>query len=326
MKMKTSRMAAVVVGAAALGLLATQVAECGPPRPPALAEAQAGKRVAPGDYERLLAFGGRQRRYELHVPASYDATRPVSVVLDFHGGGGSASGARRGTNMDRTSERGGFLAVYPDGTGRFARRMLTWNAGYCCGYAQKQGVDDVGFTAALLDDLARFFRVDAKRVYATGLSNGGLMSYRLACELPERIAAIASVAGPMGVEDCRPGRPVPVMHIHGTADQNAPYEGGVGAHSITRLPHRSVAWTLARWRELNRCAGAPKIETKGRVRTESWTPSPGGAEIVLITIEGGGHVWPGGAPLLPRFVVGEDVAGFDAAATIWGFFARHRLP
>ncbi len=305
-------------GAASLRLL---------PDRPASREAGAADVLPSGDYERFLVHDDLKRRYEVHVPPAYDGKTPVPVVLNYHGGGGNIDAARRGTKMDAKSDSAGFIVVYPQGTGRFERRILTFNGGRCCGLAARNGVDDVGFTAAILDDLPRYFRIDTRRIYATGLSNGGIMSHRIACEVADRIAAIAAVAGPLEFLRCRPSRPVPVMHIHGTKDNNAPYEGGVGSRSISRTRFRSVAQTIRRWLVLNRCPLEPASKIrKGPAIIETYKPEPGGAEVVLVTVEDGGHVWPGGKNILPRFLVGKDVGGLDANELIWQFFSRHQLP
>lgn len=283
-------------------------------------------RYGPGDYERTLRLGEVERRYEVHVPPSYDGRTPLPLVLNFHGGGGNPAAARRGTKMDTKSDSAGFILVYPAGSGRFSNRLLTWNGGRCCGYAVSHQADDVGFTEALLTDVRRFFEIDPHRVYSTGLSNGAIMSYRLACELPHRFAAIAAVSGPLEFLRCNPERPVPVLHIHGTADQNAPYAGGTGSRSISRTNFNSVPETIRSWVAFNRCEPTPATLQKGHLRTDTYRPGPGGAEVVLVTIEGGGHVWPGGDGLLPRFVVGSDAGGLNANDAIWEFFRKHRLP
>jgi polyhydroxybutyrate depolymerase len=150
--------------------------------------------LGPGDHTRTLQVDGRERSYLVHVPAKYGGKQPTPVVLAFHGGGSNAEQMVRFCGLNEKADKEGFLAVYPSGTGRF-ERMLTWNAGNCCGYAMQNKVDDVAFTRALLDDLAEVANVDPKRVYATGMSNGAIMCYRLASQLSDRIAAIAPVAG-----------------------------------------------------------------------------------------------------------------------------------
>lgn len=282
-----------------------------------------GAKPKPGDHERWITVGGFPRWYELHVPprvTSRDALLPV--VFNFHGGGGSPQAARRSSNLDAKADREGFLVVYPAGTGPFPRRLLTWNAGNCCGHALKRRADDVAFVRAILDELPRFVPVDAGRVYATGFSNGAMMTHRLACELSERFAAVAPVSGPLGLERCEPSTPIALMHIHGLDDQNAPYRGGNGANSLTDTNHRSVADTIALWRVANRCAEKPRVERRGAVTTHVYEATPGGAEVTLVSIAGQGHVWPGGDALLPERMVGRDAGALDATDTIWRFFGR----
>lgn len=189
----------------------------------------------------------------------------------------------------------------------------------------KEGADDVAFVRAILDDLPRFVAVDEQRVYATGFSNGGMLTHRLGCVLSDRLAAIAPVSGPVCVAMCRPARPVPVMHIHGTADENAPHNGGNGAHALTDTDFRSVAESMKIWRTANRAVATPEVKSEGAVSTTRWAPGPGGAEVVLVTVTGQGHRWPGGDGLLPDKMVGSDVGAMVATDVIWEFLERPRL-
>jgi polyhydroxybutyrate depolymerase len=185
--------------------------------------ARAPATLSPGDTTRTLIHAGRERSYIVYVPPGYDPARATPVVLVFHGGGGHAENARMMTGFDAVADAAGFIVVYPNGTGRLPDRLLTWNGGRCCGYALEQNVDDVGFVRALLADLGTVVNVDARRIYAAGMSNGAIMSYRLACELADVIAAIGPVAATQNLDACTPARPVPVLHIHGDADKHAPY-------------------------------------------------------------------------------------------------------
>jgi len=153
---------------------------------------------------RTIAVGDLQRRYRVHVPKSYDAANPTPVVVVFHGGGGNPESMVRLTGMNAKSDEAGSIVVYPFGTGMLADTLLTFNRGGCCGYAMQRKIDDVGFTRALLDDLATVATVDSKRVFATGLSNGGIMSHYVASELSDRIAAIAPVGGPLMMDAPNP--------------------------------------------------------------------------------------------------------------------------
>ncbi len=163
--------------------------------------------------EGRLRSGGLVRSYRLFVPAHLKQPAPVVVVL--HGGLQTPGGVADMTGFDREAERQGFLAVYPAGVGR------TFDAGVCCGPAKRLGVDDVGFVRDLLGHLATRYDMDPSRVYATGISNGGLLAYRLACELPDVFAAVAPVAATL-VGECDPSSPVSILHIHGLRDRNIP--------------------------------------------------------------------------------------------------------
>src|ERR1043165_7375006 len=222
--------------------------------------------LAPGDHTRSLEVDKRNRTYIVHIPKSYDGSKPFPVVLAFHGGGSNAEQMVKFCGLNETAVKNGFIVVYPNGTGRL-EKILTWNGGNCCGYAMQQKVDDVAFTKAMLDDLGKVVKVDPKRVYATGMSNGAIVSYLLASELSDRIAAIAPVGGPMGTETCNPKRPVPVIHFHGTDDEFAPFKGGKGAKSISGTNFFSVEHSIKAWVKANGCKDEPatvKLPDKAR--------------------------------------------------------------
>jgi polyhydroxybutyrate depolymerase len=283
--------------------------------------------LKPGDHSLSLEVDQRTRTYLIHVPPSYDGTKAVPVVLAFHGGGSNAQQMVSFCGLNDKADQEGFLVVYPNGTGRLAR-MLTWNAGNCCGYAQAQNVDDVAFVRALLDDLAKIAKIDAKRVYVTGISNGGMMAYRLASELSDRIAAIAPVGGPMGTETCRPSRPVSVMHFHGTADQFAPFKGGQGEKSVSRINFYSVEHSIRCWVKTNGCKEESltvrepdKVDDGTHVVRKTYGGGRDGSEVVLVSIEGGGHTWPGRESRL-KFL-GKSTGNISANDIMWQFFQKH---
>lgn len=280
--------------------------------------------LSPGNAIRTLTHDGRERSYLVHVPPGYDPTRPTPVVLVFHGGGGNAENARRMTGFDAVADAEGFIVVYPNGTGRQPDRLLTWNGGHCCGYAMEQKVDDMGFVQALLANLETVANVDKRRIYATGMSNGAIMSYRLACELSDVIAAIGPVAATQNIDECAPSRPVPVLHIHGDADRHAPYEGGVGEESLVGVHFESVETTIEFWVRHNGCGPTPKVTQSGDLRHTVYSGCRQDAAVELYTIIGGGHAWPGGQPGWK----GGDVSttGLNASQVIWEFFAAHPKP
>ncbi|WP_438803101.1 extracellular catalytic domain type 1 short-chain-length polyhydroxyalkanoate depolymerase [Frankia tisae] len=282
----------------------------------------------------LTTPDGRQRTYLVHVPSvaapatsAMPATRgALPVVLVLHGGGGSARQAEQQTGMSAVADREGFLAVYPDGTGRRQTALLTWNAGTCCGYAHDNGVDDVGFVAALLDQLSRDYPVDPARIYATGMSNGAMMSYRLGCELAGRIAAIAPVSGAMNTTACAPSRPLPVIAFHGTADDKVRYDGGessIGLRQGDERADRSVAEAMAFWTGRDGCPATPARSRQGAVVHGVYGPCALGGAVELYSITGAGHAWPGGAR--PREQADPPPPAPDASAVMWDFFTHHTL-
>jgi len=279
------------------------------------------------DGERTLSHGGFKRRYLVHLPPNYDGRQPLPVVLAFHGGGGHAEVQRKQSQMNPVADQNGFIVVYPDGTGHL--RLLTWNAGSCCGYAVRKRVDDVGFVSALIDNLARNYRIDQKRVYATGLSNGGMLCYRLACELSDRIAAIAPVSADLGVDGPRPKRQVPILHIHGLKDNNIVFQGGVGSNQFQAEPHRSNAETLGFFLKAYGYAEKPlEVKRTADYIFERYGPPPGqpGAPILLYKLIEGGHNWPGGVDTTgERWNTGKMIKNFPASTIMWQFFEQFTL-
>jgi polyhydroxybutyrate depolymerase len=289
-----------------------------------------GGPLGPGDHTRSIQVDKRTRTYLLHVPQSYNGSKPYPVVLAFHGGTSNAEQMVHFCSLNDKADRAGFLVVYPNGTGRL-EKVLTWNGGNCCGYAVLNQVDDVAFVRALLDDLATLVQIDPKRVYATGISNGAILAYRLASELSDRIAAIAPVSGPMGTDKCHPQRPVSVIHFHGTADEFAPFDGGKGAKSISGTSFSSVAHSIHAWVQANGCPDQPreehvpdKAKDGTRITRKIYGPGKEGAEVILVVIEGGGHTWPGREPRV-RFL-GKSTKNISANDLMWDFFEKHPMP
>ncbi len=297
-----------------------------------------GGRLAPGDHEITLRHGGRNRASLVHVPATARSARALPLLLAFHGGGGEASGFRDYAGLDALAEREGFVVAYPFGSGILPRLLLTWNAGAnCCGWALDNGIDDVGFAIALIDEISRRVTIDPRRIYATGHSNGSMMAYRLAAEQADRIAAIVPVAGAMDLPNFAPSRPVPVLHIHSLDDPRALYEGGLGPPfpgTNRRVDHQPVEAALQRWRQRNGCAtGADTAETR---RGASGTPDAGqsalrlvwtcsGASVEHWQLRGSGHGWPGNPDIgLREELIGPPTTLVNAADEAWRFLSRHR--
>lgn len=273
---------------------------------------------------------GIPRWYRVHVPPSYDPELPTPVVLGFHGGGGNAVQFGNSTGLAATADAHGFLLVLPEGTGLLGGAPLfkfqTWNAGMCCGSAQANGVDDLQFVSDLLDDLETRYNVDAARVYATGMSNGGLMSYGLGWFLADRITAIAPVAGSLGISASAwpppspPPSPVPVLAIHGLLDQNVPFAGGVGV-GASGFEFPSQQQTLFPFAFTNQAGPFSFTQAQGlALRFDAVGAS--GADLRYWACLDGGHSWPGGPP--PSWNPGEPVsASIDANEEIWAFFSGY---
>lgn len=276
---------------------------CAGPSPPLARGAGTGDRTIE------VTVGGRTRAAHVHVPSRYDANVPSMLLFDIHGFA-SADWQEAGltSSSDRADERD-FIVVYPQGVD------ASWNGGDCCGNARGGAIDDVGFVRALVDQLELEYCIDAARVFATGMSNGAFLAHRLACELSDRIVAIAPVAGVLGVapEACTPPHPVPVLHFHGTSDPLVPYGGGSPALGDLGmgLSFRSVADSMAFWRVHNRCGATTTVVFQhGDVTCLAWDGCR--ASTRLCTVNGGGHTWPGGAPIPFLGATTTDIHATDA--------------
>jgi polyhydroxybutyrate depolymerase len=280
----------------------------------------------PGDNNGTILYDGRRRTYLFHLPPSYDGTKATPLVFVFHGGGGTGQEAAEMTGFSQLSDQKGFLVVYPDGVDQH------WSDGRGTSPPDQQGVDDVGFVSALLQDLSQSLKINRRRVYATGMSNGAIFTQRLGCELTAKIAAIGPVAGTMAENialTCAPRLVISVVEFHGTDDLVVPFKGGEvqGECGGTVL---SVAETVERWVNLNRCPTSPKIRLEPdkdpndgtRVLREVYRPCQNGAGVVLYIMKGGGHTWPDGpgGQLPTSGRVSRDI---NATEVIWDFFAKH---
>ncbi len=292
--------------------------------------------LAPGNHTVTLTHGARERSAIVHVPPAAAQRTALPVVLNFHGGGGHGANQQEYSLMDRVADRETFVVVYPNGTGRFGNRLLTWNAGTCCAYAVINQVDDVGFARALIGELARQMPIDLRRIYATGMSNGAMMAYRLAAEAGDLIAAAAPVAGGMVVPAFRSSRAVPIMHFHSVDDPRALYIGGLGPPfplTKSQVFHPNVDQTIAKWVQHNGCAVEPTIaerrtQQEPRVQTATkfiYSHCRDGAEVVLWKLTGAGHVWPGGKQKVMERALGPSTTIVDANQEVWNFFSRYSL-
>lgn len=278
--------------------------------------------------EYVLEHGGLQRRYLLYVPARLSASQAVPLVLAFHGGGGHAeymaNDARYG--LQSMAEREGFAVAFPNGFSRLpGGKFATWNAGGCCGDARDRGVDDVGFARAVVADVQRHRAIDRNRIFATGMSNGGMMSHRLACDAADLFRAVASVAGTDATTTCQPSRAVAVLHIHAKDDTHVLYNGGAGPDAFRDaskvMDFVSVPDTIARWVARNQCAATPqRVLDKPGARCDIYPSCRDDAAVELCTTDSGGHSWPGAS--LVRKGKPDANQALDASRVIGAFFTQ----
>lgn len=264
-----------------------------------------------------LNVDGVQRTYVLYVPRGYDAAQGAHLVIALHGGGSQGGGMRAMTRFDRLAEAENFIVVYPDA------QVRNWNDERIS-EKLRSDADDVAFIRTLIDSLAQTYHI--RKVFATGISNGGFMTFRLACEAPDKIQAFAAVAATMPANHVwRPGPPVPVLIINGTDDRVVPFEGGSVMGERGEI--LSTEQTVALWAANNGCTGEP-VETllphlnkpKDRTRVYVRTYGGGAAPVVLYRIENGGHNWPGGPQILPVRMIGHVTRDINATQVIWDFF------
>ncbi len=311
----------VIVLALVTVLLSTEASLAGTGSPARLAAGTAGTPV--GDSTQQLVSGGLTRTFLVHVPASYTGSAAVPLVLAYHGSGGTGQGMSLLTHFSRVADTSGFIAVYPDGINKV--------------WLTNPSVDDIGFTRDLIRYLEAKYKIDARRVSATGMSNGGFMCYSLAYSLSDVIAAFAPVSAllPSASVYLKFPRPVSVHIIQGTADPLVPYNGGPisSIASNSKATVMSAPNTASYFAKLDGCSTQVTTESlPDRVSTDGSTAKRAtygggrnGTEVVLITVVGGGHTWPGGPQYLPVSVVGPVCQDFDASELIWQFFARHVL-
>jgi len=282
-----------------------------------------------------IEVGNRKRTFLLHVPPSLPKDKPAALVMVFHGGGGTGAGTERLTRFSDLADREGFLVVYPDGVSN------NWYDGreVDLSIAHKNKIDDVAFISAMIDAISKDHPVDPKRIYATGISNGGIFSHYLAALLSGRIAAIAPVVG--GLADpfhqhFKPDRPVSVLIIQGKNDPLVPYDGGDirGPLGGKRGKIISTEAAVKTWAEHNGCDKEPvvsKLPDKDpkdgcTVLRSAWGNGKDKTEVVLYAIEGGGHTWPSGPQYLAEGIIGKVCRDFDGTEIIWEFFKNHPKP
>lgn len=305
----------------ALLLLAMLAAGC-------IAAPAKGTFKGPGDYHFSFDFGGKKRSYEFHVPKSYSAGKPAALIIALHGGGGDADIMSRDDyyGLITKSERAGFIVAFPSGVGRFRSGILaTWNAGECCGRARDKNIDDVGFIKAVVERISAQTSIDPARVFAIGMSNGGMMAYRLACDASDVFRGIMSVAGTDNTNECHPARPVAVLHIHARNDDKVLFNGGAGdafrrnkgvVNDFTSVPD-----TITKWVALDHAEPTPRrVLTIPGASCDLHAAQSGGAPVELCVTDTGGHSWPGGKKKARRAAATPSQA-INADDVMWDFFS-----
>ena len=269
-----------------------------------------------------IPHGNYNRTYLLHLPPNYNSVDSLPLVIAMHGGFGNAYNIQNQSELSLKADAENFIVLYPEGVKGGLYNISSWNAGACCGFASSSNIDDVGFISALLDTIISQYLIDINRIYVTGMSNGGFMSYRLACELSDRIAAIAPVAASITVANCVPVRSVPIISFHSYLDNNIPYYGGVGSGFSNHYnpPQDSV---LNAWASMNSCTDInDTIVNNAQYTSIKWTSCDCGIEIHQYVTQDGGHSWPGGTST----VIGDSASNFiNATDLMWEFFQQHSL-
>jgi polyhydroxybutyrate depolymerase len=273
-----------------------------------------GKTGMSGDTTYTINVEGTDRTYKVHLPTGYDPEAAHRLVVVMHGYFMSSDQMETVTGLTTVSDEKGFIVVYPSGV------SVCWNAGTCCGTCVAGDAPDVEFLGMMLDKIEQDLCIDPKRVYATGFSNGGMMSHRLACEVADRFAAIAPVSGTVAVDPCNPTRPVAVMHTHGSDDFVVPWDGG-GFGGAASVPDTISGWVMR-----DRCTDAMPTtvyQNAGATCTE-YSACQGGSAVRLCTLQGAGHEWPDGAN--GGGGVGTESMDLDVSRMMIDFFDQHPMP
>lgn len=311
-------------------VLATALAGCatGPSLP------STGAKAGTWRIEAGTQKNGAQRSYRLHIPAGYRTDREYPLVVVLHGAFSTAREMEDWTGWSTLADREGFLVAYPEGGWGLLGLLQHWNAGHCCGRAVEKGEDDVGFVALVVQDAAQRLNVDPRRVYVTGFSNGGMLAYRVIAERTGLFAAAAPVAASHGGRATaaaplwvtpEPQGPLPVLVMHGLEDANVPFAGGVSPKKKGEREYLPAVDAVRFWVRADGLDPDPVVELLhgGIVTRSSWSRSgAAGPEVILYTLAGWDHRWPGGVVTagLPST---DPLSGFDATAIIWDFFSRH---
>lgn len=268
-----------------------------------------------------ISFDGYDRTYLLHLPTGYTGETDLPLIIVMHGGFGNAYGIQAQSQLSLKANAENFIVVYPEGVEGGMFNIRTWNAGACCGFASNNNIDDVGFVNSLLNTLIEQYSIDTSRIYASGMSNGGLMAHRLACELSNRIAAIAPVASSISMTECTPDRPVSVIQFHSYLDTNIPHLGGVGT-GPSGYDNPSQEDVMNLWANINNCNTTEDVIDDEQYTFTKRTNCDSDTEIHHYLTHDGGHSWPGGA----KTKTGDPVSIYiNAGDLMWSFLQQYSL-
>ena len=288
-------------------------------------------RLQPGEYKVEIKSGGYDRVAIVHIPTGYTPDKKLPLVLTFHGAAGDPEIMLKHSGWAAKADKEGFLVVAPVGLPALPRlpadarkNPSLWNSGQLNPRSPRAAIDDVAFIRQLLDDMKRRVPYDENRVYCTGHSNGGAMTFRLATELSERFAAVGTVAGLMAVENPRPKKPLPTLYILGTKDPFMPLAGGEVKGPWGARQNRPVGEMLSKWAEAIGCDKQPKVVAEANeVRKVEYRSKTNGPSLTVLYLEGHGHQWPGGVQPLPESIMGPFRSKLNATDTIWEFLRAH---
>ena len=280
-----------------------------------------------------IFYDGERRLYTIHLPDSFDSSKSYPLVFVFHGGGGNGNNIEDVTNFSQKADEEGFIVVYPFGTGKLNKKFLTWNCGFCCGYALENNIDDVGFIRYLFEDIKDKYSIKENMVYATGISNGGIMTYRIGAELSDIFAAIAPVAAQIGGQASEeekiwlipePDNPVSVIAFNGMNDTRVPYDGGRPLDdNVNVYSWMSTNDSVSFWVNQTGCNNTPEryVSDSGNIILDTYSNGTNNTEVKLVTILDGNHSWPGGKKGWDNGP--EPTKEISATDMMWDFFEKH---
>lgn len=298
-------------------------------KPAPLASSDLTKKIeAPGDYTFTFSHGDIPRYYKVHVPKTYSANKVTPLLFVFHGGGGDMEiqSNEEYYHQISKSEENGHITIFPNGYSKYkSGKIATWNAGNCCADARDKKIDDVGFVKEILNHATKQLQIDKSKVYSTGMSNGAMMSYRLACEMTDQLAAITAVAGTDNTVTCNPTKPISILHIHAKDDDKVLFYGGSGSSFKDKslvTDFVSVPKSISKWVKFNECNPTPKRVLEAEdVTCDEYSECKEGVKVKLCVTESGGHSWPGGKKPSLFFGGASPSKAIKANDVMWDFFS-----